>query len=470
MLTSYFWENAVLNNNAEVAIKLCFIYIFLQAIFFIIQCTYNYVLSVCVKVIKTNTQNQILEKLKTFSFYEYDNSESFKSSDLLLMLTKKIDDVALYIKIFFNEIYGNIIFFILGFFFLDNINKNLSPFFLSYAFLVFLILNFSKKYFRELYKNSADNFENLISFCEGVSHDLNDSEKEFPEKNIDATPILLTVINFLSFLFFYFATMRNIETPKKDYFTLIAFSIILIYKVNIFSKNTFSFIGFMNLHRKLNDFFDIEPIIKDSADSFNSLENYKLAVEFKKVFFNYPNKNNKKNFALKDITFKINKGEIVGILGESDSGKSTILHLIKKFYLINGGLLLINGADLKFLRIKSLENLIGIIPQGAQIPKITAFKFDKKIKVFSVKKKFILNKISKPPKILLIDDLKNCLTVNDYKFLKSSEMTVIATSTNLEFLKNCDYIILLKDGKISCINNYEKLLKIIGIEVKHYDF
>lgn len=63
-----------------------------------------------------------------------------------------------------------------------------------------------------------------------------------------------------------------------------------------------------------------------------------------------------------NISFKIEGGQSIGIVGHTGSGKSTIVRLLYRFYDIIGGRILINGQDITQMKIKDLRSLIAIVP------------------------------------------------------------------------------------------------------------
>lgn len=84
-------------------------------------------------------------------------------------------------------------------------------------------------------------------------------------------------------------------------------------------------------------------------------------IEFKNVTFAYPNGSGVP--AIKDLSFSINRGETLAIIGPTGSGKSTIAWLLLRFYDVNNGKILINGCDIKELNIDLVRDNIAIVPQ-----------------------------------------------------------------------------------------------------------
>ena len=83
--------------------------------------------------------------------------------------------------------------------------------------------------------------------------------------------------------------------------------------------------------------------------------------EFKNVYFSYPTKPNQ--FVLKNVSFIINPGERIGIVGLSGSGKSSIIQLIERFYDVNKGEILIDGINIKEYNLYELRKKIGLVSQ-----------------------------------------------------------------------------------------------------------
>ncbi|WRT65564.1 uncharacterized protein IL334_002509 [Kwoniella shivajii] len=100
--------------------------------------------------------------------------------------------------------------------------------------------------------------------------------------------------------------------------------------------------------------------IKDDPDA-EELEVTDGVIEFDNVCFSYDGKVE----ALKNVSFKVGKGESMALVGETGSGKSTILRLIYRFYDVTSGKILIDGQDISKVTQISLRNAIGIVPQDS---------------------------------------------------------------------------------------------------------
>lgn len=103
---------------------------------------------------------------------------------------------------------------------------------------------------------------------------------------------------------------------------------------------------------------DLEENIKElpSAKLLPPVQGY---VEFKHVDFAY----NKDEQVIKDLSFKVNRGQIVAIVGPSGAGKSTIASLLPRFYDVTNGSIVIDGEDIRNVTLNSLREQVGIVPQ-----------------------------------------------------------------------------------------------------------
>lgn len=181
--------------------------------------------------------------------------------------------------------------------------------------------------------------------------------------------------------------IRNIAPPVTEFFSILAGVLIIWYGgIQVLESHTLKaseFLGFLfiifqimppikELSNVANRFqestaaasrvFEIidEPVTiknKPNAIPFTSFED---KIVFDKVSFHY-DINHK--YILKNISFEVNKGEIVALVGPSGAGKTTLVDLIPRFYDVTEGVIFIDGIDIRDYEIKSLRNQIGIVTQ-----------------------------------------------------------------------------------------------------------
>lgn len=108
--------------------------------------------------------------------------------------------------------------------------------------------------------------------------------------------------------------------------------------------------------QNLRDFFDYEPQITDGGKDAEEFQ----SIEFKNVSFTYPDTTKE---ILKNVSFKINKGETIAIVGVNGAGKSTLVKLLLRFYDANKGEILYNGINVKEYNVQSLRNAFATVFQ-----------------------------------------------------------------------------------------------------------
>ena len=110
---------------------------------------------------------------------------------------------------------------------------------------------------------------------------------------------------------------------------------------------------------RISNLLDYKNNVVSSFDA-TDVDNIKGNIEFKNLTFSYPNSNVE---VLKDISFKINAGENIGIIGKTGSGKTTLVDLILRLYNVNDNELFIDDIDVNKISIKSIRDAIAYVPQ-----------------------------------------------------------------------------------------------------------
>ncbi len=110
---------------------------------------------------------------------------------------------------------------------------------------------------------------------------------------------------------------------------------------------------------RIFEILDTPPIITDAADAVEK-DSFNESLTFDNVSFNYEDSNES---VLKNVNFKIKKGEILALVGPSGGGKSTLVDLIPRFYDPVQGSILLDDIDIKKIKIKSLRSMMGIVTQ-----------------------------------------------------------------------------------------------------------
>ena len=112
--------------------------------------------------------------------------------------------------------------------------------------------------------------------------------------------------------------------------------------------------------KRINEVLDEEISVVEGT--FNGKTEKQGTVEFRNVSFKYPDAD---EYVLKNISFKVNKGETIAFIGSTGSGKSTLINLVPRFYDVTEGEVLVDGVNVKEYTTEALNNKLGYVPQKA---------------------------------------------------------------------------------------------------------
>lgn len=225
-----------------------------------------------------------------------------------------------------------------------------------------------------------------------------------------------------------------------------------------------------------------------------------LHISFENVSFSYLGKTNN----LTDISFSLKKGETLGIIGATGSGKSTILRLLMRFYDANKGMIHINGQDVRSYDREELTSMFGVVFQNDFIYADTIeenIRFGRNISTEDIisaaktaqahdfitsfsdgysynvsaggtnlsggqrQRLLISRAIAGKPEILILDDSSSALDYKTDANLRSAlsqalpDSTVITVAQRVSSVKNCDLILVIENGYIIGCGKHEELME-----------
>ena len=253
--------------------------------------------------------------------------------------------------------------------------------------------------------------------------------------------------------------------------------------------------------KRINEIFDIKSSINGGNSELVLNDFDGEIITFENVGFAYPKS---KEEAISDITFSVRKGETIGIIGGTGSGKSSLINLIPRFYDISRGSIKIAGRDIKDYTLDSIRKNVALVEQksrlfrgnirnnllwgdnsatdealyeAADIAQATDVinskedKLDSEVAMYGnnfsggqKQRLSIARSLVKRAGILILDDSSSALDyATDSRLRKAikeiKNITTLIVSQRIVSIKNADRIIVLDDGKIVGIGTHDELLE-----------
>ncbi|MEO0236855.1 MAG: ABC transporter ATP-binding protein [candidate division WOR-3 bacterium] len=389
--------------------------------------------------------------------------------------------------------------------------------FVSLITLISMKLNF--KYFKkvqESFSNMTDKVQELISGIK-IVQSFNQQQEEVKRFNtiskdyVDKNIVLIKIWGIMFPLIFFFSdlgaaivlffggqqTMLG-EISTGEFIAFFVYLGIITWPMmavgfasNIFQRGNASF-------KRVYEFLKEEPKIKNREGAKDIL--LEGNIEFKDVSFYY----DENNYVLDKISLQINKGEYIGIIGKIGTGKTTLIKLILRILIEKEGKIFFDGIDANDIRIESIRDSIGYVPQDSflfsmtikenirfanraaddrlidEVIKISAF--DKDLKDFKdgldtlvgekgvtlsggqKQRLCIARALVRKPRILILDDALSAVDTNTEKeilknlYIYSKNITTIVISHRISSFINADKIFVLKDGKIESSGKHDELI------------
>lgn len=174
------------------------------------------------------------------------------------------------------------------------------------------------------------------------------------------SPVMMLIMNGIT-LAIYWLGATLINAGELDLATMTAFTMLASQIIMSFMMLMFMFVLMPRAQvsaSRINEVLETKSSIIDPETDAERAEEGTL--EFKNVSFSYPDGDLP---VLKDISFKADKGDTIAFIGSTGSGKSTLINLVPRFFDVTEGQILIDGADVKTIKQKTLRKLIGYVPQ-----------------------------------------------------------------------------------------------------------
>ncbi len=296
---------------------------------------------------------------------------------------------------------------------------------------------------------------------------------------------IIAEVSYLSQIFFTTVQLTNV--------------VLILTKANVSSK-------------RVNSVLDISPSIQDVENPITKdIKDGEEIIKFNNVYLGYKDEG---NYALEDINFTLHKGETLGIIGGTGSGKSSVISLIERFLDSSKGEVLYKGENIKNYSLDSLRNEIGLSPQKASLlqgtiksnllvakPDATEeeinnvltdsmaldFVNEKENGLDSIveeeghnfsggqrQRLNIARALLKNPEILILDDSTSALDLLTDKKVRQNiqnhyqNTTKIIVSQRVSTVKDSDLILVFDEGKLIAQGKHNQLLKSCSIYKEIY--
>lgn len=328
--------------------------------------------------------------------------------------------------------------------------------------------------------------------------ELSKKQLSLGKNNSLLNPLTFIIVNAAIVLVMYIGMkkIKRIDLTLGDiqalinYLNQILVAIIAVTNlVTIFTKAAAS-------SSRINEVFDLESSIKDGK--YEEGLNSEYAFEFNNVTFGY---NEKANSSITNVSFKVKKGQTIGIIGGTGSGKSTIVNLLNRFYDPNNGEIILDGRNIKDYKLSYVNKSVGCVLQKSVLFNGTikenllyanenatdseienalntaqaSFYKDmpdglnslvlqggKNLSGGQRQRLCIARAILKDSPILVLDDSSSALDYQtDYKLrtaIKTLNKTTVIISQRASSIAYADMIVVLDGGKVDSIGTHKELI------------
>lgn len=468
-------------------------------------------------------RKSMFNKIQDFSF---SNVDKFSTSSLVTRMTTDITNLQNAFMMAIRSLFRAPIMLISAFFMAFSINRRLSVIFLVAVpilgfFIAFIMTKAHPKFQKMLKKYDSLNLrvqENLIAirvvkaFVRGDYEDEEFSKTAEDAMNAQMDAEKLVVINMpLMQMIVYISTILVLWFGGKfiiggtmetgNLISFITYTTQILMSLMMISMSLMMIIVSRASIKRIVEILNEEPDIKDNGDEKNEVKDG--SILFENVSFSY--KGEKENYTVSNINLEIKSGETVGIIGGTGSAKSTLVHLIPRFYDVTDGNLYVGGINVKDYKQKTLRDAVALVLQknvlftgtikenlkwgdeNASDEEVlnaaNAAQVDGFVKAFpdgyntmltqggsnvsggQKQRLCIARALLKKPKIIILDDSTSAVdTATDAKIREAfknelSDTTKIIIAQRISSVRDADKIVVLDNGEINAVGTHEELIK-----------
>ena len=324
------------------------------------------------------------------------------------------------------------------------------------------------------------------------------------------SPIMYLIASFgIAFVLWYGTSLILNGTMTMGALTSFVTSLLLLYKPIKSFGNTLTDLQtvFVAMGRVF-ELFDLQPEIKDADDAIE-LDEVKDGVCFNDVSFEYVQGHS----VLKHINLNVRKNETIAIVGNSGGGKTTLINLIPRFYDVNSGMLMIDGTDVRKIKLESLRSHIAVVFQDNFLfsgtirenillgnPKATEEELKQVVELAHLgefldslpdgidtqigergtslsggqrQRVAIARAMIKNTPIVILDEATSALDNQSEEIVQKAldnlmqNKTVFVIAHRLSTIKNANRIALINDGELVELGTHEELMQIENGQYRH---
>ena len=527
-------DTGIANNDKEHIVKMCLILVLLGVVGLISAVTAQYFAAKAAVGFATKLRFSLFSHIQTLSFAEIDK---LGTSTLITRMTSDINQVQTGVNLFLRLLLRSPFVVIGAMIMAFTIDVKAALVFAVtipvLSVIIFGIMLVSiplyKKVQAKLDKVLKTTRDNLVgarvvrAFCkeEAEIEEFNKMNEDFSATQrfvgkISAllNPLTYVIINVAIVILIYVGAIR-VEAG-----IITQGAVIALY--NYMSQILVELVKFANLiisvtkavasGNRIESVFEIENTVKEDNNNGTEPDKQAPIVEFRNVGMSYVDNQEE---TISDISFTVNKGETIGIIGGTGSGKSTLINLLPRYYDADAGEVLIYGKNVKEYSFEKLNNMIGMVLQKAVLFKGTIrdnIRWGKKnatdeeineaLTLAQAKeivdrkeggldymveqggKNFsggqrqrltIARTLVKRSEILILDDSSSALDNATDKNLReaiaklSYKPTVFIVSQRTSAIENADKILVLDDGKLVAMGTHSELVKKCDIYKEIYE-